>query len=319
MPLVIVALAGQSAAIGQLQITLRSLQSLDRGLLVHAQHNGLRGRGDIQADNIRGFGRKVRVVALTPGLASREVNLVAAQEPPDILDINIAQRLGQQRAGSTRKPFRWRLVQQLQNPLVGRLRVNRLLARPRLVFQPFKAMDGIAMPPKAYNPRLDPNLLGDRPGAAPGRRQQDYPCPLQIALQCRRRATTRLKHLAIFPRKVDFSCFGNHPDLESRLTFLGKRVLVPRQMSTGDRTILGRLSKRGNGYLRMLFMQAARVILLRPANWSKHGFGAWLVRAAQRLHPNVLAAALANKLARIAWTVLAQERSYQARVTKAAA
>jgi Transposase IS116/IS110/IS902 family len=41
--------------------------------------------------------------------------------------------------------------------------------------------------------------------------------------------------------------------------------LVPKQMSTGDRTILGRISKRGNGYLRMLFMQAARVILLRPA------------------------------------------------------
>jgi transposase len=90
-------------------------------------------------------------------------------------------------------------------------------------------------------------------------------------------------------------------------------------MSTGDRTILGRISKRGNGYLRMLFMQAARVILLRPANWPKHGFGAWLARAAQRLHPNVLAAALANKLARIAWTVLAQERTYESRVTKAAA
>ena len=95
--------------------------------------------------------------------------------------------------------------------------------------------------------------------------------------------------------------------------------LVPKQMSTGDRTILGRITKRGNGYLRMLFMQAARVILLRPASWPKHGFGVWLARAAQRLHPNVLAAALANKLARIAWTVLAQERSYEARVTKAAA
>ena len=95
--------------------------------------------------------------------------------------------------------------------------------------------------------------------------------------------------------------------------------LVPKQMSTGDRTILGRISKRGNGYLRTLFMQAARVILLRPASWPKHSFGVWLARAAQRLHPNVLAAALANKLARIAWTVLAQERSYEARVTKAAA
>ena len=95
--------------------------------------------------------------------------------------------------------------------------------------------------------------------------------------------------------------------------------LVPKQMSTGDRTILGRISKRGNGYLRMLFMQAARVILVRPANWPKHNFGGWLIRAAQRLHPNVLAAALANKLARIAWTVLAQQRSYEARVTNAVA
>ena len=95
--------------------------------------------------------------------------------------------------------------------------------------------------------------------------------------------------------------------------------LVPKQMSTGDRTILGRITKRGNGYLRTLFVQAARVILLRPASWPKHGFGVWLARAAQRLHRNVLAAALANKLARIAWTVLAQERSYEARIVKAAA
>jgi hypothetical protein len=99
------------------------------------------------------------------------------------LDVNIAQRLGQQRAGPACKPFRWRFVQQLQNPLVGGLRIDRLLARPRLVFQPFKAMIGIAMPPKADNPRLDPNFLGYRAGAAPRRRQQNYPRPLQIALQ----------------------------------------------------------------------------------------------------------------------------------------
>jgi len=38
---------------------------------------------------------------------------------------------------------------------------------------------------------------------------------------------------------------------------------VPKQMSTGDRTILGRISKRGNRYLRTLLMQGARVILLQ--------------------------------------------------------
>jgi len=61
-------------------------------------------------------------------------------------------------------------------------------------------------------------------------------------------------------------------------------------------------------------MQGARVILLRPANWPKHDFGLWLKAAAQRLHHSVLATALANKLARITWTVLAQGRSYDARV-----
>jgi len=95
--------------------------------------------------------------------------------------------------------------------------------------------------------------------------------------------------------------------------------LVPKQLSTGDRTILGRITKRGNRYLRMLFMQAARVVLLRPANWMKHSFGPWLAAAAQRLHHNVLATALANKLARIAWCVLTQARPCDARLSPGAA
>ena len=93
--------------------------------------------------------------------------------------------------------------------------------------------------------------------------------------------------------------------------------LVPRQMSTGGRTILGRISKRGNTYLRTLFVRGARVILLRPENWSKHSFGPWLHAASKRMHRNVLAVALANKLARIAWSVLAGDRDYQHRRTAA--
>ena len=58
--------------------------------------------------------------------------------------------------------------------------------------------------------------------------------------------------------------------------------LVPKQMSTGDRTILGRITKRGNRYLRMLFVQGARAILLRPKSWAKHSFGPWLTTAARR-------------------------------------
>jgi transposase len=104
------------------------------------------------------------------------------------------------------------------------------------------------------------------------------------------------------------AAIGNGAAFAKGRDFAAWLGLVPKQMSTGDRTILGRR------YLRTLLMQGARVILLRPANWAKHSFGPWLTAAANRLHHNVLATALANKLARIAWTVLMQARSYEARV-----
>jgi transposase len=95
--------------------------------------------------------------------------------------------------------------------------------------------------------------------------------------------------------------------------------LVPKQISTGNRTILGGLSKRGNRYLRTLFVGGAQVLLRHPDHWHGYGLGCWLTAAGARLHRNVLAAALANKLARIAWSVLYHARGYDAaRVTRAA-
>jgi hypothetical protein len=75
--------------------------------------------------------------------------------------------------------------------------------------------------------------------------------------------------------------------------------LVPKQISTGDPTILGKISKRGNRYLRVLFVQAAWVVLIKPKSWDRHGLKPWLETAKKRLHHNVLAIALANKLARM--------------------
>ena len=89
--------------------------------------------------------------------------------------------------------------------------------------------------------------------------------------------------------------------------------LVPKQSSTGDRTILGRISKRGNRYLRVLFVQAAWVVLIRPKSWERYGLKPWIEAAKKRLHRNVLAIALANKLARIAWSVLAHGRNFEVR------
>jgi transposase len=95
--------------------------------------------------------------------------------------------------------------------------------------------------------------------------------------------------------------------------------LVPKQMSTGDRTILGPISRRGNRYLRVLFVQAAWVLLVRVKNWERYGLKTWIEAAKKRLHHNVLAIALANKLARIAWAVLNKGRAFECAKTDAAA
>jgi len=86
--------------------------------------------------------------------------------------------------------------------------------------------------------------------------------------------------------------------------------LVPKQNSTGGRTTLGRITRCGNRYLRMLFVQAAKVIMMRPENWPQFSFGSWLEEASKRLHHNILGVALANKLARIAWSVLSSGKRF---------
>jgi transposase len=88
--------------------------------------------------------------------------------------------------------------------------------------------------------------------------------------------------------------------------------LVPRQYSTGGRTILGRITKRGSRYLPMLFVQAAKVILMRPHRWPDFSFGEWLTRASEHMNRNKLAIALANKLARMAWSILRHKTAFDA-------
>ena len=88
--------------------------------------------------------------------------------------------------------------------------------------------------------------------------------------------------------------------------------LVPRQYSTGGRTVLGRITKRGSRYLRMLFVQAAKIIMMRPHRWPDFSFGDWLARASERMHRNKAAVALANKLARMAWSILRHKTAFDA-------
>ena len=69
----------------------------------------------------------------------------------------------------------------------------------------------------------------------------------------------------------------------------------------------------------MLFVQAAHVILARRPKTAMAGLWPWIEQASKRLHRNMLAIALANKLARIAWAVLARGHDYQPRMAPHAA
>lgn len=86
--------------------------------------------------------------------------------------------------------------------------------------------------------------------------------------------------------------------------------LVPREHSTGGKQKLLGISKRGNSYLRKLFVQGARAVLKyrdRQCSGLKH----WLAELSSRSHYNIVGVALANKLARMAWAVLASGDAYR--------
>jgi transposase len=85
------------------------------------------------------------------------------------------------------------------------------------------------------------------------------------------------------------AAIGNGTAFAKGRDFAAWLGLVPKQMSAGDRDPRC-ISKRGNRYLRTLFMQGARVILSGQQPGQR--FGSWLTAAANRLHHNVLATAL---------------------------
>ena len=86
--------------------------------------------------------------------------------------------------------------------------------------------------------------------------------------------------------------------------------LMPREHSTGGKQKLLGISKRGNSYLRKLFVHGARAVM-RFRDKQTSGLRAWLEQLTGRMHHNVAIVALANKLARIAWAVLAKNERYR--------
>ena len=89
--------------------------------------------------------------------------------------------------------------------------------------------------------------------------------------------------------------------------------LVPRQNSTGGKTKLLGISKRGDSYTRTLLVHGARAVLfsLKTGRTPQDRQNAWLAQLVARRGANRACVALANKTARIAWSMLAQGTEYK--------
>ena len=86
--------------------------------------------------------------------------------------------------------------------------------------------------------------------------------------------------------------------------------LVPRQYSTGGKSSLGGISKRGNNYLRQMVIQGAKALKIHMKR-DKSSLGEWVARLEAGHHHHVVLIALANKIMRICWKVLTSGRDYQ--------
>lgn len=99
---------------------------------------------------------------------------------------------------------------------------------------------------------------------------------------------------------------GEADSFKSGREFAAFVGLVPRQSGTGGKVRLLGISKRGDTYLRTLLIHGARAVLFKAKDK-----GAWGDSLLQRRPTNVAIVAMANKMARTAWALLAHGREYQ--------
>ncbi|NBQ70904.1 MAG: IS110 family transposase [Nitrosomonadaceae bacterium] len=99
---------------------------------------------------------------------------------------------------------------------------------------------------------------------------------------------------------------GEADSFKSGREFAAFVGLVPRQSGTGGKIKLLGISKRGDTYLRTLLIHGARAVMFNAKDK-----GTWSEALLQRRPANVAIVAMANKIARTAWAILAHDREYQ--------
>lgn len=107
-----------------------------------------------------------------------------------------------------------------------------------------------------------------------------------------------------------YAAAGDGKDFVNGRHFSAWIGLVPGQHSTGGKTTLLGISKRGNAYLRTLFIHGARAVLQHSANKTDR-FSLWAQALLERRGHNKACVAVANKMARMAWVIMAKGETYR--------
>ena len=107
------------------------------------------------------------------------------------------------------------------------------------------------------------------------------------------------------------AAIGNGAAFRRGREFAAWLGLIPRQHSTGGKARLMGISKRGNVYLRRMFIHGARAVLL-IVKYDTGRLGQWARELELRAPRNKVIVAVADKLARIAWAVLSSGNEYRA-------
>lgn len=112
-----------------------------------------------------------------------------------------------------------------------------------------------------------------------------------------------------------YAAVGNIQSFRSARHLASWLGLTPRERSSGTKRRLGRISKQGDVYLRMLLIHGARSTLLvaqqrQRAGQPISGLQAWALKRAALVHANKAAVALANKLARVIWAVWTRQTRF---------
>jgi transposase len=110
-----------------------------------------------------------------------------------------------------------------------------------------------------------------------------------------------------------YAAAGDGKEFQNGRHFSAWMGLVPGQHSTGGKTVLLGISKRGNAYLRTLYIHGARAVLRHSAHKTDR-FSRWAQALLARRGHNRACVAVANKMARIAWVILAKGESYRTAV-----